>query len=43
LVKASATNYDTAWSSLFAGGLIQVSIVSSLPGSPNANTLYVVV
>jgi hypothetical protein len=27
---------------LFSGGLIQVAVVASLPGSPNANTLYVV-
>lgn len=27
---------------LFAGGLIQVSVVATLPGTPNANTLYVV-
>ena len=27
---------------IFAGGLIQVSIVAALPGSPNANTLYIV-
>lgn len=28
---------------LFAGGLVSVERVSSLPGSPNANTLYIVV
>lgn len=27
---------------LFAGGLIQVSVVAALPGMPDANTLYVV-
>lgn len=34
------TNQSTA---IFAGGLVQVAIVSSLPGSPDTNTLYVVV
>ena len=28
---------------LFAGGLVKVEKVSALPGSPNANTLYIVV
>lgn len=27
---------------LFAGGLIQVKVVATLPGSPDANTLYIV-
>lgn len=27
---------------LFAGGLIQVKVVATLPGTPNANTLYIV-
>tara|TARA_R110000868_G_scaffold154280_1_gene380371 strand:- start:2101 stop:2631 length:531 start_codon:yes stop_codon:yes gene_type:complete len=33
------TNQSTA---IFAGGLIQVSKVTALPGSPDANTLYIV-
>lgn len=27
---------------LFAGGLIQVKVVATLPGTPDANTLYIV-
>jgi hypothetical protein len=27
---------------LFSGGLTDVQVVSSLPGSPNASTLYIV-
>jgi hypothetical protein len=27
---------------LFSGGLVKVEVVSSLPGSPDANTLYIV-
>lgn len=27
---------------LFAGGLIQVKVVAALPGTPDANTLYIV-
>jgi hypothetical protein len=34
------TNQATA---IFSGGLIQVAKVSALPGSPDANTLYIVV
>ena len=34
------TNQATA---IFAGGLIQVAKVTALPGSPDANTLYIVV
>ena len=41
--RALTTNgTSTAWTALFAGGLIQVAVVSALPGSPNANTLYIV-
>jgi hypothetical protein len=27
---------------LFSGGLLQVAVVTSLPGTPNSNTLYIV-
>ncbi len=41
--RALTTNgTTTAWTALFTGGLTQIAVVSSLPGSPNANTLYIV-
>lgn len=43
LSKASGTDYDTAWTTLFAGGLTKIEKVSALPGSPDATTLYIVV
>jgi hypothetical protein len=43
LAKASNTNYDTAWTTIFSGGLTRIEKVSALPGSPDPNTLYIVV
>jgi hypothetical protein len=43
LTKTSSTDYATQWSTLFAGGLTKIEVVASLPGSPDANTLYIVV
>jgi hypothetical protein len=42
LVKASGTDYDTTWATIFAGGLTKVEVVAALPGSPDATTLYIV-
>jgi hypothetical protein len=42
LVKLSSTNYDDAWATIFSGGLTNIQVVSSMPGSPLANTLYIV-
>jgi hypothetical protein len=40
VVNSGAT--DAAWTAIFTGGLTTVAVVSALPGSPNANTLYIV-
>ena len=41
LTKQSGTDYDVAWVSKVSGS-ITVSVVASLPATPDANTLYIV-
>lgn len=38
----SSVNGETGDVTLFTGGLAQVAVVASLPGTPNPNTLYIV-
>jgi len=42
LTKVNSTDYNTQWSSLFVGGLTKIEVVSTLPGSPDSTTLYIV-
>ncbi|CAB4130875.1 hypothetical protein UFOVP121_41 [uncultured Caudovirales phage] len=42
LVKASSADRDTSWATLFSGGLAKIEVVSDLPASPDATTLYIV-
>ena len=42
LAKTSNTNYANAWTSIFSSNLTNIQVVASLPGTPDANTLYIV-
>lgn len=43
LTKINSTDYNTQWSTILAGGITSIEKVSTLPASPNATTLYIVV
>jgi len=40
LAKTSATNYAVGWTTLLAGAA-SIQVVASLPGTPDANTIYI--
>ena len=41
LSKNSATDFDLVWKDK-VNGTISISVVAALPGTPDANTLYIV-